>query len=609
MSIIQQLEDLKEWSKDSTRYERRLAFRGHMPSTEAGTIPPEWDELSDREREYYRTGPWSTREDYRKGQLVQPGPGRQGYKGLKRGTGKFAEMYANTTKAKKTLEAQKKGLVYDRETKRMRKKKWNPSMTGKTPWNKGLVNIDVENPGKQFLKIAEKVHSENFDGKTGMDLWTEIGSMKRNNILSGGTTGEISSWGKNINIPEGKVTQNQLVELIGNEYINKDTFAQGRKEDRPSYVYKKIKKLLKEKQIQQAGKTGMYYLFNKPTKAEINQIRTFIDSPLLQDNTVKAMKVFNKAFADYFEGTGKKFPTLEEARAALTKKNIKATDSQMARAMMRLGQSYQGHTFRNEVPIQLNRIGGNFITKSFNEMDQFHPWRSASYDAALDDIARNMPKEAGNLRSFKNTYTEYMRKNFPQYKGIDLNEIFSVTTSANRESYPYSYFVDLTKSTINQKQLSSFQGAASTAEGKIIDNIKKYRRTGDVKYYNEAVRVKNLFNNQTRKKFLSSEKIQKLGNINALKLELGTKYQILNKSNIAKDHYAKNMLNKWKDLGIDIAGHSADAGYVKLGATAKGTIPIQELFTPESRLSGKKVMVASTLNKFLEANGVDICNV
>ena len=83
MSIIQQLEDLKEWSKDSTRYERRLAFRGNLPSTEAGTIPIEWDELSEREREYYRTGPWSTREDYRKGQLVQPGPGRPGYGGQK----------------------------------------------------------------------------------------------------------------------------------------------------------------------------------------------------------------------------------------------------------------------------------------------------------------------------------------------------------------------------------------------------------------------------------------------------------------------------------------------------------------------------------------------
>jgi len=85
MSIIQQLEDLKEWSKDSTRYERRLAWRSQYApgsmGTEAGTIPIEWDELSDREREYYRTGPWSTRPEYRKGQLVQPGPGRQGYSG------------------------------------------------------------------------------------------------------------------------------------------------------------------------------------------------------------------------------------------------------------------------------------------------------------------------------------------------------------------------------------------------------------------------------------------------------------------------------------------------------------------------------------------------
>ena len=81
MSIIQQLEDLKEWAQNPERYERRLAFRSNLPSTEAGTIPIEWDELSDREREYYRTGPWSTREDYSKGQLVQPGPGRPGYSG------------------------------------------------------------------------------------------------------------------------------------------------------------------------------------------------------------------------------------------------------------------------------------------------------------------------------------------------------------------------------------------------------------------------------------------------------------------------------------------------------------------------------------------------
>ena len=103
-TTIQQLEDLKEWSKDSTRYERRLAFRNQsMPGgmgTEAGTIPVEFDELSDREVEYYRTGPWSTREDYRKGQLVQPGPGRPGYGGTKKGAAKIVRIKEERKKEK-----------------------------------------------------------------------------------------------------------------------------------------------------------------------------------------------------------------------------------------------------------------------------------------------------------------------------------------------------------------------------------------------------------------------------------------------------------------------------------------------------------------------------
>ena len=86
MSIIQQLEDLKEWAQNPERYERRLAFRGNLPSIEAGTIPIEFDELSPQEQEYYQNPPFSTHPDFlgAKGgsaQLVQPGPGRQGYQG------------------------------------------------------------------------------------------------------------------------------------------------------------------------------------------------------------------------------------------------------------------------------------------------------------------------------------------------------------------------------------------------------------------------------------------------------------------------------------------------------------------------------------------------
>ena len=69
VNTIRQLQDLKEWSQDSTRYERRLNFRG--------------------------------------GQLVQPGPGRPGYSGKKTKTPRQEEM---TWLTKAQVKAMKKNL-------------------------------------------------------------------------------------------------------------------------------------------------------------------------------------------------------------------------------------------------------------------------------------------------------------------------------------------------------------------------------------------------------------------------------------------------------------------------------------------------------------------
>ena len=59
------------------------------------------------------------------------------------------------------------------------------------------------------------------------------------------------------------------------------------------------------------------------------------------------------------------------------------------------------------------------------------------------------------------------------------------------------------------------------------------------------------------------------------------------------------------------ASYFKQIGKTKEGASAlmKQAITNKELnkMTPESRLKGKKVMVASTLDKFLKANGVNIC--
>jgi len=63
----------------------RVALRGNFPpSMQTGVLPIEFDQLSPQEQQYYQNPPFSTHPDFlgAKGgsaQLVQPGPGRQGY--------------------------------------------------------------------------------------------------------------------------------------------------------------------------------------------------------------------------------------------------------------------------------------------------------------------------------------------------------------------------------------------------------------------------------------------------------------------------------------------------------------------------------------------------
>ena len=381
--------------------------------------------------------------------------------------------------------------------------------------------------------------------------------------------------------PKGYISSTELFELIDNPKLKSGNFQQARKFERnpkkypgkKNYVYNYIKKLLNEKQVGKAGSKSLAaqkFFYKKPTKAQLDKINSFIDSRILETGTVENVKIFHKEFGKLFEGKKTKgffnnTLSLDKARAALKKYGIKATDSQLARAMMRLGQIYDGHTFQNEINIPKNKSAGKFIEKSFNELDIYNGWRSASYDAAMDDINKVVGKSAGDIRSFKYTLNNYIKENYPQiFKNYDVNEIFSLTTSSVRGSYPYAYFIDLTKNDINQKALSSFQGKASIAEGKIQKAITNFRRTGNQKFYNEAVRVADVFNNTTRKNFLSDERIIKTGGVNALKLEIGSQQQIKDKIGFASEYYKKNNLKKWKDQGIDIDAQTAKSGYVKL---------------------------------------------
>jgi hypothetical protein len=117
------------------------------------------------------------------GMLVKPSVdgSRPGYSGRERGIGKLADQYARSTLGKKNLEAKKKGLVYDRETKKFRKKKERGPNKNPNPLKGKLIDT---NPGQEFLDIAEKVYSKEFGNKKGLALWEAIGKTKRSSIKS-----------------------------------------------------------------------------------------------------------------------------------------------------------------------------------------------------------------------------------------------------------------------------------------------------------------------------------------------------------------------------------------------------------------------------------------
>ena len=554
------------------------------------------------------------------GMLVQPGFGgmRQGYSGRERGVGKLAEQYARTTLGKKRLEAQKKGLVYDKKTKKFRKKKERGPNKNPNPLKGKLIDT---NPDQKFLDIAEKVYSKDFGNKKGLALWKAIGKTKRSSIKSGSTTGEKSGFDLAKKIPEGKISQAELTQLLkestGKEF--KRSIISDIRPGKKNYIANKIRELLNIKSSSFESGKGVFYYFDKPTPEQLEFIGNYIEAPHLMDRTVRNMKLMEKNFGKLLAKSTKKDAvdfftnemTIDRVKQMFKDNGVKdITDSKAALAVTRYAQSLQGKLFKNVDGISENSKVGDFIFQAFNSLDKYHPWKQGSYLAVLDDINKNMGKKAGNLSAFKNKFREKMQVLYPG-RGFDFNEVFSISTSANRGSYPYAYFVDLTSNAMNQGALSTYQGKASIAEGKIQKELAKFRRTGNKKFYNEAVRVADVFNNQTRKKFLSSEKVlqyQKDYGIkpNALKIEIGSQRQVADKINFASDYFSNKNLQKWKNLGIDIDEHSGRAGYVKTfggKGVPSNIITAGELFTEDTRLGRKtKVFDEKVLDKFLRNN-------
>jgi len=542
--IIQQLLDLKEWAQDPTRYERRMNFRG------AG--------------------------------LVQPGPEgvRQGYaeKGLGKNIDLLIEAYNTEAPGGPIKKKIKEKIVETKEFKKFftpekileapKKPGWTRDMI-KTLETSRLHMSLLPDGGKGFVsagKLADKLGIPDYT------LWN-------------GRRGAIS-----------QVELKGRAPHLGTKY--------------PAYNYNKIADLLNVKAITVKGQK--HYYFKDPGIKDMKFLQEFMKKPILQQDTVSAMNIINSSDEITKMMEKRIFPDIEIVKNILKDAKLPHSDGNAATAMLRLAEVYKGGTFKNEIGIGTNKLVGNFINKKLDGYDMFHPWSKGTRDATIRIITQNMPDKAGNLQTFKTSIRQAGAELGVNWEKWNLNEVFSVSASKSNKAYPYAYFVDVMDAGLNKEALKAFHGSLSQAQSRLITKIDKMRATQNPQFrkalYKEAQEIIKTFD-ETRASFANTIKTNYPGKkFNLANIVLGKEKAIVAKDfKIPASVYSKAKLDKWAKLGVNIAEHAGSAGYVMTGAQGKGVKLISEMFTPESRLSGKKVMVASTLDKFLKANGVNIC--
>jgi len=374
----------------------------------------------------------------------------------------------------------------------------------------------------------------------------------------------------------------------------------------PQYNLNEIQKVLGESQIVigERGTGNKFHYYKDPSKKEIKALQKFFERPILGKDTVKGLNAF-------FDDTelmkmldDRIFPEIEDAQRVLKAAKLPASEHNAATAMLRLAEVLQGKKFKNEINIKPNKVLGNYIYKQIDDFDMTHPWARGVYDAAVREIAENMPTQVGSIEKYKKLLKGELPDGFLEKKKLNMNEIFSVKGSARNKAYPYAYFIDVIDADLNQKELAKFHGHLSKAQTNLKNKIGQIRQTENPKFrkalYKEAEDIVKKFEG-TRKRWRKTIKKNYPGkNFNLPNIVLGKEKEILAKDmKIAENIYKKADLDKWAAKGVDIAGHAKKTGYVMTGAADKTA-----MFAPDIKQQRKFLKQAGfNIDKCLSSGG------
>ena len=298
-----------------------------------------------------------------------------------------------------------------------------------------------------------------------------------------------------------------------------------------------------------AGKGTKQRYWKDPSKATLRKWDRFLNAKVISKDMRDRVETLyaNDDIKDLIFKQ-KKLPSLPIVQAALGNQS----PSIAANAMATLARVLKGDEYKGDINVPKDVVAGKRILNQIGGIGKRNAYRVAFYNAALANVDQLYKNEAGaSLSSFKTAFRDEL-KNILDIKSdgkvpFSVNEVVGISTGEMRGLQPYSAFVDVVKSDINEGPLAQYQGRLSRSIGRVQEALAVNDVKGAQKIADELIA-----NVPTYKGFKDLSKAQ-LESLALPEIKIGTKID----SNI----FSPAQLASYKAKGLDIQAMTDREGF------------------------------------------------
>ena len=365
-----------------------------------------------------------------------------------------------------------------------------------------------------------------------------------------------------LNVKGFNLSETQMAEKLGVSPNTLRTYNTPSRQNLDSTTSDWIKDNIKKIRTIKDGKS--VNLYKDLTQTELNKWTSLQDSSKISTKLVDNIKEYDKVFRNQLKST-KKLPDIAE----VIQKTSMSTPAVIANTEALYSRLLRGETFRRDVDIAKDVVLGKKIINELSINSTNNARRSAFYRLALDKVNKLYPGESGNLETFKSNFRNELKNILgPDVKKVpfSVNEVISLAAGESRGVQPFSVFVDVVETGINEKELANYQGSFSKKLAQVQNLL-----SGSKPNVAEAEKIalsldssrETLVNSLTNKGFTKNQ----INQLNLPDIKVGT--DVL-------ETYKAEDLARYKKSGVDIEKFAKDKGYYIDAKKAKPFFDVSE---------------------------------